>query len=89
MYLEATNRNPDDVTRLISPNLPFFGTPKCLRFSYNVFGMHIGMLRILDQNGQVLWEHVGVKEISKLYSIHTIVAKFPKIVAKLQKKNKK
>ena len=70
MYLEATNRNPGQVTRLISPNLPFFGTPKCLRFSYNVFGMHIGMLRILDQNGQVLWEHVGVKEISKCNSLY-------------------
>ena len=66
MYLEATDRMPGTKIRLISPTLPNMGTEKCLSFSYNVHGMHIGALNILDEYGGTLWSHVGHKETSEM-----------------------
>ena len=70
MYMESTGRQPGDVARLVSPQLPSDNL-KCLIFDYNVHGRHIGDLSVLDQDSQELWKHrKGVSgEICKLLNI--------------------
>ena len=70
MYMESTGRQPGDVARLVSPQLPSDNL-KCLMFDYNVHGSHIGDLSVLDHASQELWKHrKGVSgEICKLLNI--------------------
>ena len=43
-------RHPDEVVRLLSPTFAFTGLPRCLGFSYNVYGRDSGSLSVLDEN---------------------------------------
>ena len=54
---------PGEAARLISPRFPeqFFGQKKCLVFSMNVHGQHIGFVRILDEFSRRVYEYQGSK----------------------------
>ncbi|XP_066292880.1 MAM and LDL-receptor class A domain-containing protein 1-like, partial [Branchiostoma lanceolatum] len=47
MYIEASNRQPGDVARLISPSLS--SNVKCLEFWYHMYGDHIEELRVYQR----------------------------------------
>ena len=55
-------RHPDEVVRLLSPTFAFTGLPRCLGFSYNVYGPSVGELNIRDENLLLLWQHLGEEE---------------------------
>ena len=63
MYLLVDSgkiRHPDEVARLLSPTFAFTGLPRCLGFSYNVYGPSVGELNIRDEKLALLWQYVGV-----------------------------
>ena len=55
IYLEADDSDPGTRARIISPTIPEQGVPKCLSFSYSVFGEHVGNLRVLNEIGEEIW----------------------------------
>ena len=59
MYFEATGKLPRAKARLISPQLPKDGKAKCLKFSFNMNGVHIGKLALLDSNRNEMWKFDG------------------------------
>lgn len=76
MYLEATGEEPGYSCRLVSPMLPEDGLEKCLKFSFNAYGLHPGALRVLDEISTILWQFVG--HIVNSSGEATVTAKFYK-----------
>ena len=54
---------PGEEARIISPMFPsnYRGHEKCLIFSMNVHGQHVGTVRVLDEYGRMLYRYVGNK----------------------------
>ena len=54
---------PGEAARLLSPRIPeqFHGHKKCLVFSMNVHGQHIGFVRVLDEYSRRVYEYQGSK----------------------------
>ena len=44
---------------MISPTIPASDFEMCLEFDYSVLGKHPATVRVLDQDGTTLWEHIG------------------------------
>ena len=62
MYMEATGLEPGQKARLISPALDNFYTKKlCLSFSFVIFALHPGNLRVLNAVDEEMWAYLGCK----------------------------
>ena len=75
MYLEASGLLPNDMARIISPKLPRDNRKKCLTFKYNVHGVYVGNIQIVDSFANYLWRWDGVAGTRKFEGFTVIARK--------------
>ena len=63
--MDATGQQPGARANLISPQIrpKDLEEEKCLSFAYNAFGAHSGTLRVLDDDGLIVYESPNSKQI--------------------------